>query len=221
MTERHAARLRDHWWPRPGWWPGQIVLTWHLVFPDAPDLHRLVGAYHRALDGLPGLNPVAPQLLHLTVQRVGHAEELTACDLDAVTAAVGRELAGFAPFTLTFDRPIVFGEAIALRPEPIEPLHALQVAMQRGIADALRVEPPDDGLPERTWRPHVSIAYCHADLDATPHAAALAAADPAPATVTVDRVAFIRQERQLHPHWRYRWDLQATAPLGIDGRDAG
>ena len=37
MTAPHDhVPLRDHWWPRPGWRPGRIALTWHLVFRTAP-----------------------------------------------------------------------------------------------------------------------------------------------------------------------------------------
>jgi len=50
-AHRDHVPLRDHWWPRPGWRPGRIALTWHLIFPDCPALAEHAAAYQRALDG--------------------------------------------------------------------------------------------------------------------------------------------------------------------------
>jgi hypothetical protein len=60
--------LRDHWWPRPGWRPGRIALTWHLVFPHSTPLARHVAAYQRAFDGVPTAPEQARGFLpHVTV----------------------------------------------------------------------------------------------------------------------------------------------------------
>jgi hypothetical protein len=71
-----APRLRDHWWPRPGWRPGRLSHTWHLTFDDAPELHRLATACQHALRPLPGRNTVPSRWLHLTLQSVGFDDEV-------------------------------------------------------------------------------------------------------------------------------------------------
>ena len=84
MTAPHDhVPLRDHWWPRPGWRPGRIALTWHLVFPHSIPLARHVAAYQRAFDGLPGVDPVPAAWLHLTVQAIGWADEIPAATVVA------------------------------------------------------------------------------------------------------------------------------------------
>jgi 2'-5' RNA ligase len=105
-----------------------------VTFEDAPELHEHVAEYQRALDALPGLNPVPVDWLHLTVQGVGYTDETPPEVVHDVAEAVRAEVGSLTPFDLTFGAPIIFGEAIAIRPEPAEPLQALLLAIRRGIA---------------------------------------------------------------------------------------
>jgi 2'-5' RNA ligase len=214
MSTPDLRRLRNHWWPRPGWHPGRIIYTWHLTFEHANDLHQLAAAYQRQLEPLPNLNPVPLQWLHLTIQSVGYTDEISDDQLAAVIAAVRTQLARQPAFELTFHQPVIFGETIAIRPEPAEPLQRLLTAIRSGIARAIGADSVPTGPEQaRGFHPHVSLAYSSADVDATPYTAALDAIDPPPATVPVTSVTLIRQERELAPHWLYRWTSVATAPL--------
>jgi 2'-5' RNA ligase len=207
--------LRDHWWPRPGWRPGRIAVTWHLTFEDMAALAGHVAAYQRALADLPGLNPVPARWLHLTVQAVGYSDEVPAPVVAAVVESVRARVADLPGFALVFDRPEIFGEAIAIRITPEEPVQSLRTAIRAGIGDTLG----DDAVttaPEQAhgFVPHVTVAYSHVEADAAPYAAALAAVVTPSVSVPVTDVALIRQERQLAPHWLYCWRTEATAPLG-------
>lgn len=214
MTTDEASRLRDHWWPRPGWRPGRIMLTWHVTFENATDLRSMVAQYQRALDGLPGLSIVPVEWLHLTVQGVGYEDETPHEDVTAVVRAVRKELSALSPFDLTFGRPLIFGEAIAIRPEQTEPLQHLLTAIRSAIANALGTDAVPTG-PEQAhgFRPHLTIAYSGIDADATPYREALGNVQQQPVTVTVATATLIRQERQLNPQWLYRWTVAGTAPL--------
>ena len=157
MPPQDVARLRNHWWPRPGWRPGRIIYTWHLTFQDTHDLHRLVANYHRQLDQLPGLNPVPLEWLHLTIQGVGYTDEVSDDQLDAVIVAVRAEVATLSTFDLTFDRPVILGEAIAIRPEPDDPLQHLRTAIRHRQRHRPGAGPwvspaPDDRLQQRRDR---------------------------------------------------------------------
>jgi len=210
----HVA-LRDHWWPRPGWRAGRIALTWHVVFPEDSPLSRHAAAYQRAFGGLPGVDPVPPEWLHLTVQAIGWADEVPARTVAAVVDAVRARVATLAPFELVFDRPRIYGEAAAIRAHPEAPIAGLRDTVRAGLRDALG----DDGVPTAPeqahgFLPHVTIAYSRIDADAAPYAAALDRVVQPPTTVPVTRVTLIRQERLLAPHWQYRWTTEAVAPLG-------
>lgn len=208
-----AEQLRDHWWPRPGWRPGRIMCTWHLTFEHAPELHDLVEVYHRALAPLPGLDLVPPEWLHLTIQGVGYRDELTDEQLDAVTDAVRAELKPVPAFDLTFHRAVVLGEAIALPPEPTEPLHHVLAAIRAGIAIALGTEARTGPEQRVGFRPHVTIAYSCTEASAQPYAQAARDAAPPSVCVPITEVALIDQDRQLTPARLYRWDTRAVASL--------
>jgi 2'-5' RNA ligase len=207
--------LRDHWWPRPGWRPGRIALTWHLIFPESAALAEHIAAYQCAVAGLPGLDPVPAEWLHLTVQAVGWADEVPAPTVAAVVDAVRARVAALTPFDLVFDRPTIYGEAAAISAQPDTPVVRLREAVRAGLRDVLG----DDGVPiapeqARGFLPHVTIAYSRIDADVAPYAAALDRAVRPPTTVPVTQVTLIRQERLLAPHWQYRWTTEAVAPLG-------
>ncbi|MBN9101129.1 MAG: 2'-5' RNA ligase family protein [Pseudonocardia sp.] len=214
-TTNDAPRLRNHWWPRPGWQPGRIMLTWHLTFNEAHALHEHVTEYQNALARLPGLNLVPTEWLHLTIQGISYADEASAEKLAEIIESVGSELATMNPFNLTFGRPVVFGEAIAIQPEPAEPLQQLLATIRTGIGTVTGDQAVPTG-PEQAngFHPHVSIAYSHTQTDSAPYVAALAATERDPVTARIGAVSLIRQERQLDPHWLYRWTTEAAVPLG-------
>jgi 2'-5' RNA ligase len=190
------------------------MLTWHLTFENAAELHQHVSAYQRSLDGLPGLDLVPAEWLHLTIQGVGYTDETSAETIRAVVDGVQAELGAMSAFDLTFDRPVILGEAIAIRPQPTKPLHQLLAAIRAGIGKAIG----DDAIPTGSeqsdgFLPHVSIANSRRDADARPYTAALASVIRPPVAATVTEVTLIRQDRQLDPHWLYRWTTEATASL--------
>jgi 2'-5' RNA ligase len=214
VTAPHVP-LRDHWWPRAGWRPGRIALTWHLIFTGCAALAEHAAAYQRALAGLPGLDPVPAEWLHLTVQAVGWADEVPSPTLAAVVDAVRPRVAALAPFDLVFDRPTIYGEAAAMSALPAAPVARLRDAVRAGLRDVLG----EDGVPTAAeqahgFLPHVTVAYSRVDADVVPYAAALDGVVRAPTAVPVTEVTLIRQERLLAPHWQYRWTTEAVAPLG-------
>ncbi|MEJ3651378.1 2'-5' RNA ligase family protein [Actinomycetes bacterium KLBMP 9759] len=205
----HDDRLTDHWWPRPGRPPGRLVLTWHLTFENATELHRAATAYQAAVAELPLLRPIPPQWLHVTLQSVGYADEVEAGTVVDVVDAVRKQLAAVPAFTVRLRRPVVYGEAAVLQLEPPEPVGDVLGAVRAGIEAVL------GPLPERTrpFHPHVSIAYSGGEGESAPYVEALAAVDPGPVEIEITQVSLIRQERLLAPHWFYRWDTEAVAAL--------
>jgi 2'-5' RNA ligase len=213
-AHRDHVPLRDHWWPRPGWRPGRIALTWHLIFPECPALAEHAAAYQRALDGLPGVDPVPAEWLHLTVQAVGWADEVPSSTVAAVVDAVRARASKLATFELEFDKPTLYGEAAAISARPAAPVVRLRDAVRAGLRDVLG----DGGVPTapeqaRGFLPHVTVAYSRIDADVAPYAAALEGVVRPPTTVPITQVTLIRQERLLAPHWQYRWTTEAVAVL--------
>ncbi|MGW3344875.1 2'-5' RNA ligase family protein [Nonomuraea rubra] len=217
MTIRNVDEVRSHWWPREGWRPGRLVYTWHLTFEHAPQLHHLAERYQKALAPVGSHNPVPAQWLHLTLQGVGWADEVDNELLDRVTDTVGARLAKLAPAELTFHRPVVMGEGIALAPTPAEPLHEIWSEIRSGIAEVTG-EATTAAEQLRGFRPHVSLTYINAPGPAQPYAEALSSVEAEPVKVVADRVALIVQNRVLEPEWVYRWNTHAVVPLGAENR---
>ncbi|GAA5160712.1 hypothetical protein GCM10023321_43840 [Pseudonocardia eucalypti] len=213
MTANDAPRLKNHWWSRPGWHPGRIMYTWHITFEHATELHEHVRAYQAALT-LPDLQLIPPRWLHLTVQGLGYTDEVGADLLDRSGIAVAEALQRVPPFDLSFGRPDIRGEAIAMAPRPAEPLQEVWRTIRQAIAEVTGEGAVHTG-PEQAngFRPHVSVAYSSADHDAEPYAQALDSVRQPVTTTHVNAVSLIRQERLLAPHWLYRWTTAAVAPL--------
>lgn len=203
-------RLSDHWYARPGWSTTSRYLTWHLLPDEAPELHETVARYHRVLSALPGIDLVPPQWLHVTVQGVGFADDVTETNVRAVTAAAARRLTGMPAVELTFAPAAVHHEGVLLDAAPVEPVGALRSALRAAIADVQSPQRVDGGDADPVW-PHLSLAYAHAPVPAAPLLDAVASVDAAPVLVRFAHVSLIELRRAGR---LYCWDPVAEVPLG-------
>jgi 2'-5' RNA ligase len=199
------TRMADHWWQRPGRSPGRLQYHWHVLFHDQPAVHRLAELAQRRLDGLPGLDLVPLQWLHLTTLVAGFADEVSREQVGVMTADAQRRLARVAPILVTLGRVFYHPEAIVL---PAEPLDALQpvLAAVAGAAVAAGIDAHSDTDP---WLPHISIAYSHSTGPAAPIIAALGRRLPETA-IAVASVSLVAQT-QVGRSWQ--WQPVAEASL--------
>jgi 2'-5' RNA ligase len=208
--------MRNHWWWRPGMRPGRRVDTFYLTLGGLAAACELAAAARQRLAGLPGLDLVPDEWLHLTMQEVGFSDEVTGTDLAAIIAVARDGLAALAPATVTIGQPTVVGEGIICLVTPAGVLDPARDAVRAAISD---VRGPD-GVPEPAewarWSPHMSLAYANADGPADAFEAALDGFTDV-ATVTVGAVDLIRfgRDRQM-----YEWDTIARFPLGGPQRPA-
>lgn len=201
------ATMATHWWWRPGWRVGTRFYAWHITQDDHPEVVQLVDRYQAALAELPTLDPVPPQWQHMTLQGVGHVEDITDQDAARVVDAVARRLADFPAITTTYQRAHIFREAIALPPSTPERFTALRDAIRDGITEALgEVSEAREG-----FRAHVSAAYSSGDAPSVPIRVALDEASPSrPVEATYREVSLIRMHRD---HRMYEWETIATSRL--------
>lgn len=203
---RRASRIADHWYPRPGWRPGRLFDTWHILFDDLQEVRALASRSQEVLQRLPGLVAVPIEWLHMTVQGVGWSDEVTDSQRSDVIDCVTEEMAGVREIHATFGPPLVKGEALVLPVAPVEALHDVRNRIRTGVARALG-GPPWEALEQRHgFLPHVSVAYARLDADAAPYAMALDTVAPARVTAVIRGIALIRQERHPAPRWQYTWD---------------
>ena len=201
-----TEEMRDHWWWRPGWRPGRRMYTWHFTFDGQTALHELIDAYQNRLAGLPGLDPIPRQWLHLTTQGIGFTDEVPDAVLDAIIQASRERLTGASPVAVTMGPGVVDPEVVRLEVEPANGLTPIRRALRQAIA---AVRGPDHVDEPDEWTPHVSVAYSNSVAPMAPIRDAL---EPPlePVSVEIANVQLIILRRDTH---LYEWQTRAIVPL--------
>jgi 2'-5' RNA ligase len=201
-----SERMRDHWWWRPGWRPGRRMYTWHFTFDNQAALHALVDAYQARLAGLPGMDLIPRQWLHLTTQGVGFTDEVPDTDIEAIIDAARKRLAAVPRVTVNMGPAIVDPEVVRLEVQPADALTPVRRALRDAIATA---RGPEHVAEPDGWTPHVSVAYSNSDGPMEPYIKTL---DPplAPVSVDIPDVQLIVLGRDTH---LYEWQTRAVVPL--------
>ena len=194
-----SDHMRDHWWWRPGWHVGRSMYTWHVTFDDQPQLHDLVAAYQSALSPLPGLDLIPERWLHLTMQGIGFADEVSEREIADIADVAQKRLANQRPVFLTAGPASVDPEAIMFEVTPADALSPIRSAIRAAISDTRGAAK----VPEsEEWTPHISLAYSNSNDVAAPYVAAVDSVSKPPATLTVSRVHLIELNRDAR---LYQW----------------
>jgi hypothetical protein len=192
------TEMANHWWQRPGRLPGRELYHWHMLFHDQPVVRELAAMAHERLVGLPGLDMVPTEWLHLTTYIVGFADELPDGSIEAMVQEAHHLLADVAPIPVSLGRVYYHPQAVVLA---VEPLGALDP-----VLDAVRTATHSAGLDGHNdidpWRPHVSVAYPNRSIPAAPIIAALGRRLPN-VEVTIRSVSLVAQT-QVERTWQWR-----------------
>jgi 2'-5' RNA ligase len=202
------TQMANHWWQRPGRLPGRMLYQWHLAFHDQPKVIELVEIAQERLKGLPGLDMIEPDLLHLTTLVVGFADEIPEKTVKKMVSGARERLATIAPIPVTLGRVGYHPQAVTLIVEPVDALNPVLAAI-REAADAAGCQGYTDTDP---WIPHVSVAYSHSDGPAAPIIDALGHWLPK-TEVTIKSISLVSQT-QVGRSWQ--WEPVAEVPLAGD-----
>jgi hypothetical protein len=183
------------------------MYTWHFTFDGQTALHELVDAYQQRLAGMPGLDPIPRQWLHLTTQGIGFTDEVPEADVDAIIEASRERLADVPRAVVKMGPAVVDPEVVRLEVRPVDALTPVRRALRDAIAvvrGAEQVGESDD------WTPHVSVAYSNAAGPMEPYLKVL---DPPlePVSLEIPHVQLIVLERDTH---LYQWQTRAVIALG-------
>jgi hypothetical protein len=133
---RNIARLRNHWSrsasPR--------AYYWYLAFADAPELHALAARCQQAI-AFPYYDPVPPESLHLTLDRIAFEDGITPAELDATAAAAQRACQAIPPFAITVGPLGGTRGAVGLTAAPARPVRDLRDALRAATLSACRAAP--------------------------------------------------------------------------------
>lgn len=198
--------MADHWWWRPGWKVGTRFYAWHITLDGQDELHTLVDQYQDALKPFPTLDSIPRKWRHITLQGLGHVEDVSDQQRDEALHAVAERLAKLNPIESTFQRAVIFREAIAIPPSNPDAYANLRNEIRAGITDAWGWCPENpDG-----FRAHTSAAYSNGPAEAAPLRQALIDARPVAASARIADVSLILMHRD---HRMYEWNTVKSTPL--------
>ncbi|WP_344221199.1 2'-5' RNA ligase family protein [Kribbella sancticallisti] len=199
--------VRNHWVWRPGWRPGRSFYTWHITFADQPAAVALAAEYQATIDALPGITPVPPRWLHLTMQGVGFADRVQIFDLDGIAEATRARLREVQAFAVDLGPAVIDAESIQLPATPAEPLQRLRDVLRLSISDVWGPSSVPE-LPE--LRPHISLGYWNTPAPAAPLRDHLTQAPAPTTTVHITAIDLINLHRD---HELYEWTTVTRCPL--------
>jgi 2'-5' RNA ligase len=204
----YPVLMENHWVPEPGADSERSQLMWFMCLGREPEAAALAALGQARLHGLPGLDLVPHEWLHMTTLIAGYTNEIPADQVEAMTAHARRLLAATDPVTITLSRVLYHPRAIMLAASPVEALQPVLAACR----EATRSETGRDGRLHRDpWIPHMTLAYGNSAQPAAPAIEALGRDLPAD-KVTVQSVSLISQT--LRQKWT--WELVAEVPLGTE-----
>ena len=194
-------------------WPWQRGSLHVYALPD-PALRAALVPFHEPIEAVSFCAVQPPEFLHATVTRFPwFLADPTVPPVERVTAAVAEVVTAMTPFTVELGRPEITEYGVVVDAPAVSAWDGL-VDGVRAVATALD---PGRPLPNRPYRPHVSVGYGVADgdgellqgrLDAIP------AATPFRMHVAEVHLLSVHQEPE---RGIFSWDPIAVLPLGGGG----
>src|SRR5260370_17536082 len=114
--------MENHWVPETGADRARAQLMWLMCLGGEPEAAALAALGQARLDGLPGLDLVPPEWLHMTTVIAGYADEIPAGQIEAMTAHAQQLLAATCPVTITLSRVLYHPRVIMLAASPADAL---------------------------------------------------------------------------------------------------
>jgi 2'-5' RNA ligase len=181
------------------------------LFHDQPAVRELAAAAQERLVGLPALDMVPLQWLHVTTYIAPFVDEMADRQATAMVDEARRLLGNVEPIPVTLGRLLYHPQAVTVA---IEPLGALDP-----VLDAVRAATRSVGCEGHTdtnpWLPHVSVAYSNGPGPYAPIVAALGRQLPN-VEVTITSVSLVAQA-QVGRTWQWR----RVAEVHLGGQHAG
>jgi 2'-5' RNA ligase len=200
---KSLSDLVNHW-DRPGWTDTRQAYYWYLTF-DSTELRELAERCQQELR-MPYLDPVPLDRLHLTLPRVGWADEISEDDALNVAQAANVRCAAMRPFELRVGPLSGSAGAVRFSVSPWVGLVSLYRHLRGAVATVVRRQ------PEPEFRPHIGIAYCNEPVPAAPLIERVGALRTLPVVQVGIRhvdLVLIRRERRT-----YIWSNVKKLPLG-------
>jgi len=199
--------MQNHW-ERPGWTPGRRAYYWYATFSDSA-VTGLAARCQEHLQGLPYLDAVPLDSLHLTVQRLAFEDEIDPARVTQAQEFARQEISSMPTLSLNVGPLTGSAGAVRLSVHPWDDLERLRSRLQTSVRDA------GISTSERTsaasFRPHIGISYCNTRLPAAPLQRLLSGLrSEASVSTLIEQVDLVLLRREGRA---YRWDTIDTIQL--------
>jgi 2'-5' RNA ligase len=181
--EDFFADVADRW-PR-----GREDYHWH-VLPGTELARDHLARPYRELTAWPGLMPVRPEHMHVTVQHLAPTAEITSAEVEAIATLVAERCAYIAPFAVTASRAQAWETSIVC---PLRPGYLLATLWQVTTSAAMEITGGRLGIHPAVYHPHLTLAYATARVDTEPMRAWLADCDAGEVALPITRLALVAQ----------------------------
>jgi 2'-5' RNA ligase len=196
--------LRNHWSgpARPR------AYYWYLTFAGAPEVCAVAARCQQAL-AFPYYDPVLPQGLHMTLDRIAPEGGITTAQLNSVGDAARLACQAVPPFRVSLGELGGTRGAVGFTVTPAAPVRRLRDTLR---AASLSVCPGAPVIRQETAA-HITIAY--GNTDNVPAADAIAAVEKLNASgpsaeAAVEEAQLVLLERRQRS---YAWELVSRVPL--------
>jgi 2'-5' RNA ligase len=181
------------------WPPGREDYCWH-VLPGFDGLgDRLAGQYRELLDW-PGLARVSAEWMHVTLQHLAPASEVSGAQLSRMIRMVQGRCRGITPFTVTIGRAEAWETSVAC---PVRPADMLRHLRQVIVDASGEVAVGRFAAGESPFLPHLTLAYAVVDVGSEPVRAWIADCEAAELRLPVTKLALVAQRHDRHQiTWR-------------------
>ncbi|GAA3163753.1 2'-5' RNA ligase family protein [Streptomyces ramulosus] len=196
---------RTHAWP-----PGRKDLHW-LILPETDFARTRLYEPYRELAEQPGLHPVRPEWMHITLLHMGPQDTATPSETDQLIAEVTQRAADVAPYDLTLSRPDIGTVAIESKGHPGAPHRALWEMTWQATRAAVGDRWPR--IPTVSY-PHLAHAYAGAEAHLADRSALKVLLSDLPGDPVTVPVATLTLVAEWHDRREIRWDRLAEVPLG-------
>lgn len=198
---------RVHAWP-----PGRKDLHW-LIVPGEDFARTHLYEPYRELAEQPGLYPVQPEWMHVTLLHMGPQNSASPDEIDQLAAEVTKRAGSVAPFDLTLSRPDIGTVAIEAKGYPGAPHRALAEMTWQATHTVVGDRWPRIPLATASY-PHLSHAYAGAEGHLADRGALKVVLSDLPGESVILPVTTLTLVAEWHDRREIRWDVLAEVKLG-------
>lgn len=203
-TRQDVRRFANHWHWRPEWREDRACLLWYLTFEDQPDVLRRVERLTSSLHADTRIDVVPKQWLHLTVDDVAYADEMSSTQVGDLVDATREALRDCPLPPLDLGPTGAMSSAIVLHAGPRAGLLRLRERVQAVSAAVLRRDKPPLA---RDFSPHVSLGYVNDECPQHPIMASLDSGETGGARASISRLTLAAVTRKSR---HYQWATRAV-----------